>query len=169
MFCTGFVEERGELSGFIAMRPEYPIPSEATAQGFNFGHSMLGEKENPILHFAFEFYGHAIYNGLVSAGNPIIQAVITKMVETRDYFFFAISPDNTVTAFRSQLENENLAGLKTNQEKYKSTICDVDKYENTVKLFTKNPDPKGEVMQWVCRTNWDYLDLSKNRLELSPS
>ena len=66
-----------------------------------------------MLHFGFEFYGHATYHGLVPVGNPIIQSVIETMLETQDYFFFAINPDQTVTAFRSQFEAHDLTGLRT--------------------------------------------------------
>jgi hypothetical protein len=76
-----------------------------------------------VLHFGFEFYGHATYHGLVSAGNPIIQAVIATMLDTQDYFFFAINPDQTVTAFRSQLEAPDVAGLRTNQEQFGEDSC----------------------------------------------
>jgi len=167
-FALGYLEERGSKSGFIALRPEVPIPTTSTQQGFRFGHSVLGLEGNPVLHFAFEFYGHTIYHGLVSPGNPIIQAVLTTMLETEDYFFFAINPDQTVTTFRSKLESTDLAGLRTNREQFKNESCTPEQYERSVKAFSKKPDPPGQVMEWVCRNNWDYLDLKKYPLELTP-
>lgn len=134
----------------------------------NFGHSVLGTSQYKVLHFGFEFYGHATYHGLVPAGNPIIQAVIATMLDTQDYFFFAINPDQTVTAFRSQFEAQDLAGLRTNQEQFGEDSCSLEQYESAVKTFTKNPDPPGTVMNWVCRNNWDYLDLKKYPLDLNP-
>jgi len=107
-FALGYVEERGTVSGFLALRPEKSIPSTSTQQGFRFGHSVLGLNECPVFHFAFEFYGHAIYHSLVNPGNSIAKRVLSTMIETEDYFFFAINPDQTVTAFRSHLEYENL-------------------------------------------------------------
>lgn len=167
-FAFGYVEDQGSKSGFIALRPEAPIPAISTEQGFRFGHSVLGPSTSPVLHFAFEFYGHATYHGLVPAGNPIIQAVIATMLETEDYFFFAINPDQGVTAFRSQLECADLAGLRANRELFSDAICTPEQYERAVKAFTKNPDPPGQVMEWVCRNNWDYLDLTRFPLELTP-
>ncbi len=167
-FALGYVQEREVKSGFIALRPETPIPNDSTQQGFRFGHSVLAIEEKPVLHFAFEFYGHAIYHGLVPPGNPIIQAVIATMLETEDYFVFAINPDQTVTAFRSQLEHQDLAGLRTNNEQFCDEGCSPEQYERAVKAFTKNPDPPGQVMEWVCRNDWDYLDLAKYPLELTP-
>ncbi len=167
-FAFGYVEDQGSKSGFIALRPEAPIPAISTEQGFRFGHSVLGPDTSPVLHFAFEFYGHATYHGLVPAGNPIIQAVIATMLETEDYFFFAINPDQGVTAFRSRLECADLAGLRANRELFSDAICTPEQYERAVKAFTKHPDPPGQVMEWVCRNNWDYLDLTRFPLELTP-
>jgi len=80
----------------------------------NFVHSVLGTSQYKVLHFGVEFYGHTTYHGLIPAGNPIIQAVIATMLDTQNHFFFAINPDQTVTAFRSQFEIHDLAGLRTN-------------------------------------------------------
>ncbi|MCU7881988.1 MAG: hypothetical protein KZQ66_20570 [Candidatus Thiodiazotropha sp. (ex Lucinoma aequizonata)] len=98
-FALGYVEDRKEKRGFIAVWPESPIPNQVTQQGMNFGHSVLGTSQYKVLHFGFEFYDHATYHGLVPAGNPIIQAVISIMLDTQDHFFFAINPDQTVTTF----------------------------------------------------------------------
>jgi hypothetical protein len=167
-FALGYVEERGSISGFLALRPDEPIPSTSTQQGFRFGHSVLGVDNSPVLHFAFEFYGHATYHGLVIPSNPIVQSVVSTMIETEDYFFFAINPDQTVTTFRSQLEHADLAGLKTNQEKFKEVSCAPEQYERAFSAFSKKPNPPGQVMDWVCRDNPDYLDLTEHRLELNP-
>ncbi|PHM70003.1 hypothetical protein [Xenorhabdus kozodoii] len=167
-FALGYVEDRKEKRGFIAIRPEIPIPNHITQQGMNFGHSVLGTSQYKVLHFGFKFYGNATYHGLVPAGNPIIQAVISTMLDTQDYFFFAINPDQTVTAFRSQFEVSNLAGLRANQILLGDDSCSLEQYESAVELFTKKPDPPGTVMTWVCRNNWDYLDLKKYPLDLNP-
>jgi len=167
-FAMGYVEERGSISGFLAMRPDENIPQASTKQGFRFGHSVLGIGDSQILQFVFEFYGHATYHSLVNPENPIVQSVLATMVDTKDYFFFAINPDQTVTAFRSKLEYSDLAGLKTNQERFKEANCPPERYEKALNRFSKNPDPPGQVMEWVCRDNPDYLDLTENRLELNP-
>lgn len=167
-FAMGFVEEQGEKSGFLALRPEESIPRMSTEQGFCFGHSAFGAESKPVFHFAFEFYGHETFHGLVQPNNPIVKAVIERMLETEDYFFFAINPDQTVTAFRAQLQGHDLAGLRANHEKFGHECCSPEQYEKTVKTFAENPDPPGQMMEWVCRNNRDYLDLVKHPLELAP-
>lgn len=167
-FALGYVEESGVKSGFLALRPGESIPSSSTQQGFRFGHSVLGLDNSPVLHFAFEFYGHKVYHSLVNPGNPIVQAVLSTMIETQDYFFFAINPDQTVTSFRSRLETPDLAGLKTNLEHFKKVTCMPGQYDKTLAAFRRKPDPAGSVLEWVCRDNMDYLDLTHYRLELTP-
>jgi len=167
-FALGYVEERGLISGFLVLRPKEPIPQASTQQGFRFGHSVIGLADSPELHFAFEFYGHATYYGMVNPGNVNVQSVLATMIETEDYFFFAINPDQTVTAFRSQLAHEDLVGLKSNQDRFGNTNCSSERYEKTVSAFSQHPDPPGQVMEWVCRDNPVYLDLTEHRLALNP-
>ncbi|MFT2793852.1 hypothetical protein ACMV5I_28060 [Serratia sp. T13T92] len=167
-FAFGYVEERGEKCGFIALRPEISIPTESTQQGMHFGHSVIGTMEEPVLHFAFEFYGHATYHGLVPSGNPIIQAVLNTMLETEDYFFFAINPDNSITAFRSPLDGTMLMQLQNTHDVFWRAICSDERYEQTVTQFNKNIHQPENVLKWVCRNNWDYLNLTKYRMELYP-
>ena len=131
------------LRPFFAESGSYPIPAASTNQGFRFGHSMLGLGDHHILHFAFEFYGHTTYHGLVNPSNPIVQAMIARMLETEDYFFFAINPDQTVTAFRSHLEIADLAGLRTNQAQFADAACPPEVYEQAVTAFRAKPTPPG--------------------------
>jgi hypothetical protein len=89
------------------------------------------------------------------------------MLDTKDYFFFAINPDHSVNAFRSQIDPESFVGLKTNIEKFKNINYAIEDYEYIVDIFSKNPNPPGKVMKWVCRDRLDYLSLAENRLELT--
>ena len=167
-FALGYVEERQSISGFLALRPDETIPSVSTDQGFRFGHSVLGLGGSPVLQFVFEFYDHARYHALVNPGNPIVQAVLSTMVETEDYFFFAINPDQTVTAFRSYLESPDLVGLRTNLEHFRRVTCMPAQYEKACRAFAKDPQPPGRILDWVCRDNFEYLDLTRHRLDLNP-
>lgn len=167
-FALGYVEENGVNRGFIAIRPKKSIPNEITQKGMNFGHSVLGINQDKVLHFAFEFYDNETYHGLVPVGNPIAQAVISTMLETQDYFFFAINPDQSVSAFRSEFKTSNLSGLGANQKQFGEGNCPSEQYEKIIETFTKKPEPPGIVMNWICRTNWDYLNLKKYPLELNP-
>ncbi|NJO81876.1 MAG: hypothetical protein HC828_03235 [Blastochloris sp.] len=167
-FALGYVEIQSIVSGCFAVRPATPIPTSVTQQGCRFGHRVLGMGTSPILQFVFEFYGHATYHGLVPPDNPIIQAVLTTMLTAEDYFFLAINPDQQVTAFRSHLADPDLAGLRTNQQRFRDAHCTTDAYARALHAFTRRPDPPGEVMTWVCRDNPAYLDRTEHRLDMHP-
>jgi hypothetical protein len=98
-FAMGLVEERKQQSGFLALRPEVPIPHAVVQDGFRFGHSLLGNSKFEVVHFAFEFYGHASYNVLLNPNNPVVKAVLNTMVERADYGFLVIDDSGSTSAF----------------------------------------------------------------------
>ncbi len=168
-FALGLVEEQNRQSGFLALRPEDAIPSEVTARGFSFGHSLLGTSVMEVIHFAFHFYGFHTYNVLVKPNNPVVQAVLDVMVEGGDYFFFALDPNNHVTAFRADIDQELLCGLTGNMSRIRNSTTTDSQYRKAVDQFSKNPEPEGTMLNWVCRENVDCLDLTNDRLDLNPS
>ena len=168
-FALGLVEERKQTCGFLALRPKIVIPEEYTRTGFRFGHSLLGNADFVVVHFAFNFYNYETFNVLVNPNNPVVQTVLNRMLETGDYFFFAVDPKGSVTTFRSELGQDDLAGLKINLPLIKNAKTTDAQYWKAVALFEKNPDPPGQMLNWVCRDDTDYLDLSRHREELTPA
>lgn len=67
-----------------------------------------------MVHFAFECYGFETYNALVNPNNPLARAVLTAMVESGDYFFFALDSNESATAFRSEIGQGSLLMFKNN-------------------------------------------------------
>ena len=61
-----------------------------------------------------------------------------------------------------------LKELKTNFERFGQTSESPEYYEKLCREFKKKPTPPGRVFNWVCRNNPTYLDLTMNRLELTP-
>src|SRR6202795_3915131 len=109
-FALGLVEEREQPCGFLALRPSEVIPPEISGLVFNFGHALLGTTEFEVIQFVFNFYGFETYNMLVNPNNRLVKTVLMRMVETGDYFFFAISPNQSVSPFRSEIGHKNVAG-----------------------------------------------------------
>ncbi len=167
-FGLGLVEEWNRQSGFLALRPDVAIPSDVSGQGFNFGHSLLGTSTMEVIHFAFQFYGFQTFNVLVNPNNRVVQSVLDVMFEGGDYFFFALDPNNTVTAFRGDIEQELLVGLRANMFRVENSTTSDRQYLRAVEQFSKNPEPEGTMLNWVCRDNVEYLDLSADPLELTP-
>jgi hypothetical protein len=88
---------------FLALRPYEVIPPEISGVGFNFGHALLGTTEFEVIQFVFHFYGFETYNVLVNPNNYLVKRVLITMVESGDYFFFAMSSNESVTVFRSEI------------------------------------------------------------------
>lgn len=50
-FALGMIEERNKKLGLLTLRPNAIIPPEIMRQGFNFGHSLLGNADAEVVHF----------------------------------------------------------------------------------------------------------------------
>ena len=166
--ALGVVEERKRQCPFIALRPDKIIPEHITDGGFSFGHSLLGTAEYEVVHFAFHFYDFGTYNVLVNPNDPVARAVLTMMVTSGDYFFFELNAVGGVTTFRSEIGQEALAGLKANFPRIQQSKTTDAQYRRAVSAFMQTPDPPGTLLNWVCRDNAEYLDLTKDRLEMTP-
>lgn len=168
--ALGFVEVQNRQCAFIALRPENPIPSHVTNQGFAFGHALIGNRNFEVIQFVFDFYGFQTFNVLLNPNNPIVQSVLQIMIEDGDYFFFTLDQSSgSVTAFRSEIGKDILTNLADNWERIQQSTTTDDQYLQAAIHFVNNPDPKGELLQWVCTENIDYLDLTQDRLEMKPA
>ena len=168
-FALGMAEERKRQCGFVALRPDKVIPPEVCDGGFRFGHTLLGNASFEVVQFVFEFYGFGTYNALVNPNNALARAVVTAMVESGDYFFFALSSNGSATAFRSEIGQGNLAVLKSHLSRIRHSQTTDAQYEKAVASFARKPDPPGTLLRWVCHDDAGYLDLIEDRLELTPA
>lgn len=167
--ALGLVEEYGQSYACLALRPPEVIPPEVTAGGFSFGHAVLGTATYEVVQFSFHFYGFATYHVLVNPNNPIVQAVLANMVGSGDYFFFALSPEGSVTAFRSDIEQGLLTGLTDNQPRVERSTTTAAQYRSALAQFAEEPVPSGVLLNWVCRDDSRYLDLTRDRVTLRPT
>ncbi|MFK7979152.1 MAG: hypothetical protein AB8G86_04165 [Saprospiraceae bacterium] len=168
--ALGYIEETGVKIGFLAMRPERTIPEAVLAKGFNFGHALIGTSDYTIIQFGFEFYGFGTYYVLLNPNKPLVQTVLTTMIESGSYFFLAMNPDKSVSTYKADIGQENLAGLRDNFPKIQAATTTDEQYNKGLHHFHKAPDTEGKLLNWVCRDTMDFLDLSKaeNRLDLNP-
>jgi hypothetical protein len=167
-FTLGLVEERRRPRAFFALRSAEPIPSEVTADGFNLGHALLGTSTYEVVQFAFQFYGFETYHVLVNPSNSLAQTVLTSMVESGEYFFFAFAANQRMTAFRSEIGDATLTGLVANMARIQGSTTTERQYNHAPAQFRRHPSPPGPVLDWVCRDNLDYLGLTQERLEINP-
>jgi hypothetical protein len=167
-FALGLVEEQQRQYGLLALRPDQTIPAQVTNRGLNFGHSLLGDDTFEVIPLAFEFYGSQTYNVLVNPNNPLVQTVLAHLLEHSDYFFFALNPNGHVTAFRAEIGQETLTGLQANLARIQQSTTSPSQYQQTLARFAERPHPEGVLLRWVCQEPIDYLDLTQDRLELTP-
>ena len=77
--------------------------------GLEFGHTLLGNDRYEVVQFGFEFYGYGTYTVLINPNNAIARAVMKAMLDSGNYFFFAMGADTgAVTAFRSEIGERTL-------------------------------------------------------------
>ena len=167
----GLVEVDKKKSGFVAMRPGEIIPQTCLNLGFNFGHTLYGNSQFEVVHFAFEFYGFKQYHALMNPSNPLVQVVLKTMLESRDYFFFSIEEKSgSVTTFRNELNDEVMSGFRQDWPRIEASTTTKQQYDKAVSSFIKDDThPPGTMMNWLELDNLSYLDLRIDRLELTPA
>jgi len=107
---------------------------------------LLGNADVAVVQFVFAFYGFETYNVLVNPNNLLVQTVLTTMVHSADYVFFVLNTHGSATAFRSDIGQEDVAGLKTNLPRMQRSTTTETQYRNAVAFFEKNPQPVGELL-----------------------
>lgn len=167
-FALGMVEERQEPMGLLALRPPKAMPKEAMALGFNFGHTLVGNADFEVVQLFFEFYGFATYSVLLNPNNPLVKQVLSHMLASKQYFFLALAPDATVTAFRAEFEADRLAGLREHWPRLQNSRTNDLQYQKAVKAIQKQTQAPDALLTWVCRDHVDCLDPRKDPLELTP-
>ena len=167
-FALGMVEERQEPMGLLALRPPKAMPKEAMALGFNFGHTLVGNADFEVVQLFFEFYGFATYSVLLNPNNPLVKQVLSHMLASKQYFFLALAPDATVTAFRAEFEADRLAGLREHWPRLQNSRTNDLQYQKAVKAIQKQTQDPDALLTCVCRDHVDCLDPRKDPLELTP-
>jgi hypothetical protein len=157
--ALGLVEVQRRTRGFLAIRPDDILPPAVTAAGFGFGHALLGTSQYTVVHFAFEFYGFARYNVLVRPDHPIVRTVLTRMVDSGEFFFFALDGNGTATTFNADIgrgRDADMAGLQRNLPRILRAATTEAQYCDALARFRANPDPPGTLLRiWPRTTSLD--------------
>jgi len=168
-FALGMVEERQRLCGMLALRLDQEMPAAIADGGFEFGHALFGNTTFAVLHLVFAFLGFQTYNVLINPNNPLVQAVLRTMLDDGDYFFFALNAQGHVTAFRAGIGVEGLAVMRANRVRLQQATTTGEHYQQALTSFAAHPDPAGILLQWVCRDTVASVDLTTNRMALTPA
>ena len=167
--ALGMVEVQQQLCGMLALRLDEAIPAPVADRGFEFGHTLFGTTTFVVLHFVFAFPGFQTYNVLINSNNLVVQAVLRTMLDDGDYFFFALQPQGQVTAFRAELGSDSLAVLRANRIRLQTSTTTDAQYQQALTSFAAHPAPAGILLPWVCRETVAALDLTTDRMTLTPA
>ena len=167
--ALGMVEEQQRLCGMLALRLDEAIPTAIADRGFEFGHTLFGTTTFVVLHFVVAFPGFQTYNVLINPNNLVVQAVLRTMLDDGDYFFFALQPQGQVTAFRAAIGSDSLAVLRANRTRLQTSTTTDAQYQQALTSFAARPDPAGVLLPWVCRETVAALDLTTDRMTLTPA
>ena len=167
--ALGMVEVQQQLCGMLALRLDEAIPAAIADRGFEFGHALFGNTTFAVLHLVFAFPGFQTYNVLINPNNLVVQAVLRTMLDDGDYFFFALQPQGQVTAFRAELGSDSLAVLRANRTRLQTSTTTDAQYQQALTAFAAHPAPAGILLPWVCRETVAALDLTTDRLTLTPA
>ena len=167
--ALGMVEEQQRLCGMLALRLDEAIPTAIADRGFEFGHTLFGTTTFVVLHFVVAFPGFQTYNVLINPNNLVVQAVLRTMLDDGDYFFFALQPQGQVTAFRAEIGSDSLAVLRANRARLQASTTTDAQYQQALTSFAAHPEPAGVLLPWVCRETVAALDLTTERLTLTPA
>ena len=166
--ALGMGEERQQLRGMLALRLDEAIPPAIADRGFEFGHALFGNAAFAVLHLVFVFPGFQTYNVLINPNNLLVQTVLRTMLDDGDYFFFALQPQGQVTAFRADIGSEGLAVLRANRARLQASTTTDAQYQQALMSFAAHPDPAGILLPWVCRETVAAVDLTTDRMALTP-
>jgi hypothetical protein len=167
--ALGMVEVQQQLCGMLALRLDEAIPPAIADRGFEFGHALFGNTRFAVLHLVFAFPGFQTYNVLINPNNLVVQAVLRTMLDDGDYFFCALQPQGHVTAFRAAIGNDVLAVLRANRARLQASTTTDAQYQQALTSFAAHPEPPGVLLAWVCRETVAALDLTTDRLTLTPA
>ena len=166
----GLVRSCDAITGFFAMKPECVVPNNVLEVRTGFGHRMLISPDGePVSQFSFEFRGFERHSVLVNPSSPLVLKAIETMVKEGDFFCFILNPDGRAFAFRRDLGEENVAGMRDSLPLMRSTRTPQSSYESGVRAFQQTPNPREvKPLEWVCREDPAYLDLEADTVDFPP-
>ena len=169
--ALGLVRSCDGITGFFAIKPEYVVPNSVLGTSIGFGHRMLISPDGePVNQFSFEFRGFERHSVLVNPSSPLVLRAFETMIEEGDFFCFIRNRNGRAFAFRRDLGEEHVAGMRDSLPLMRSTRTPQSSYESGVREFLQTPNPpEVKALEWVCRENQAYFDLETDTVNFPPS
>lgn len=166
--ALGMIEENRQAFGLIALSPHEIIPAAVSSRGFELGHCVLGGDSFEVVQLTFEFRGFATYHLLLNPNSPVVRSVLGHVLDSGNYFILVLGADGDVQVFGSDVGEDSLIWLQAFLPRLLASRTTTEQYRRAVAAFARNPQPPGQVLQWICGDDAKHLDLCGDRVELSP-
>lgn len=165
--ALGLIEEKGQLYGLVALRPDRSVPPTISDKGFELGHRVLGGDGFEVVQLTFEFRGFETYHVLLNPSSPVVRSVLERMIDSDDFFILVLGAGG-VEVFRSDVGQDTLFWLQAFLPRLLASRTSAEQYAKSLAAFCRDPSPPGRVLDWVCGDDTRFLDLSADRIELKP-
>ena len=104
---------------------------------------MLGTDAFEVVQLTFQFVGFKTYHVLVNPSSAVAQRALATMVQSGEYFIIVVGLDRRVQAFRSEVGQADLDGLKANWARLSTSTTTEAQYRSALATFSRSPDPLG--------------------------
>jgi hypothetical protein len=104
---------------------------------------------------------------LLNPNSPVVRSVLAHMLDSGDYFILVLGASD-VQVFRSDVGDDSLVWLQAFLPRLLASRTTAEQHRKAVAAFRRNPQPPGQVLHWICGDDAKYLDLSGDRVELTP-
>jgi hypothetical protein len=139
-----------------------------SSRGFELGHCVLGGDNFEVVQLTFEFRGFATYHLLLNPNSPVVRNVLGHMLDSGNYFILVLGADSDVQVFGCDVGEDSLIWLQAFLPRLLASRTTAEQYRRAVTAFSRNPQPPGQVLHWICGDEVKYLDLCGDRVELMP-
>ncbi len=104
---------------------------------------------------------------LLNPSSPVVRSVLERMIDSDDFFILVLGAGG-VEVFRSDVGQETLFWLQAFLPRLLASRTSTGQYAKSLSAFCRDPSPPGRVLDWVCGDDMRLLDLSADRVELTP-
>ena len=118
--------------------------------------------------------GLAFYVGLPPLGGPLVtKGGIAWYGGTQDYYLRAFDVVSGKLLWKGRLpvgsQATPISYVGKDGRQYVVINASGARYNKVLAQFRRRPEPPGHVLEWVCHGDLSYLDLTKDRMELTPT
>lgn len=160
--AMGLVQMEGVEYGLLALILAGELPE--MAGGFELGHRVLATDSYEVVQLTLQLDRQRTYHVLVNPASIVVQRTLAAMLQKGVYFIVFVTPEGAASVFQSQGDPDDLDGLRANWDRLLRSKTSEAEYQRTVVAFGRNPDPLGELLEWIGSTDPSQLEIQSDPL-----